>query len=202
MVDFAKWCPVPVINALSDWSHPTQVLADVLTLREHWHDDGKGRRLVYVGDGNNVARSLASVCSVLGIKFTIASPEGYKLGPAEFARIRAEAGGRGDLTEVTDPKEAVRDADALYTDVWISMGQEAEQEKRIRDFQGYQINRELLGLAPKGTFVLHCLPAERGREITDDVMDDPEISAVFDEAENRFHIMRALMQEFVVNRRK
>ncbi|MBP5232179.1 MAG: ornithine carbamoyltransferase [Planctomycetes bacterium] len=202
VVDFAKWCPVPVINALTDWSHPTQVLADVLTLREHWHDDGKGRRLVYVGDGNNVARSLASVCSVLGIKFTIASPEGYKLGPAEFARIRAEAGGRGDLTEVTDPKEAVRDADALYTDVWISMGQEAEQEKRIRDFQGYQINRELLGLAPKGTFVLHCLPAERGREITDDVMDDPEISAVFDEAENRFHIMRALMQEFVVNRRK
>lgn len=203
VIDFAKWCSVPVINALTDYSHPTQVLADVLTLREHWREDGRSRHLVFVGDGNNnVTRSLASVCAVLDIKFTIASPEGYKLGEKELARIRKETGKDADLTEITDPREAVKTADAVYTDVWVSMGLESEKEKRVKAFQGYQVNRELLNLAPKGTLVLHCLPADRGYEISDEIMDDPEISVVFDEAENRFHIMRALMQEFVVKRGK
>jgi ornithine carbamoyltransferase len=198
VVDFAKWCAAPVINALTDWTHPTQALADVLTLRECLGDT-RGKHLVFIGDGNNVARSLAAACAKLEIKLTIAAPEGYKLGAADVKRIR-DAAGAGNLTEVTNPREAVKTADAIYTDVWVSMGQEEETAKRVAAFRDYQINRELVALAPRGAIVMHCLPAERGAEITDEIMDDTNVSVVFQQAENRFHLMRALLQELVVKR--
>lgn len=196
--EFAKWCSVPVINALTDWSHPTQALADIMTVRERWQNSGAGKHIVYIGDGNNVARSLAAACALLNIKLTIASPEGYKLGGDDLARIKKSAG-RGDLNEVTDPVAAVKTADAIYTDVWVSMGQEAETEKRRAAFKHYQLNRELINHAPQNVLVLHCLPASRGDEITDEIIDDEKISAVFDQAENRMHIMRALLAELVIN---
>jgi ornithine carbamoyltransferase len=170
-----------------------------MTFRE-CYGDSRGKHLVFIGDGNNVSRSLASICAKLGVKLTIASPEGYHLGADELARIKRETCG-GDLNEIPDPREAVKTADAIYTDVWISMGQEAEAEKRLATFSAYQVSRELLRGAPEGAIVLHCLPAERGREITDNIMDDEKVSRVFQQAENRMHIMRALMQEFVVKRR-
>ena len=190
--EYATWCSVPVINALSDYSHPTQALADIMTMRECFGDDCKGRELVYVGDGNNVARSLGFLCGKLGIKFTIASPDGYHLGAAELEHIRAVCPG-SELREIVDPFAAVKNADVIYTDVWASMGQEDETEKRRKDFAAYQVNRELVSAARKGVRVLHCLPAHRGDEITDEIMDDPEVSAVFDEAENRMHIYRGLI---------
>ncbi len=190
--EYAKWCDVPVINALSDYSHPTQALADIMTMRECFGDDCKGRELVYVGDGNNVARSLGVLCGKLGIKFTIASPEGYHLGEPDLDNIRNACPGC-DVREIVDPMEAVKNADIIYTDVWASMGQEEETEKRRRDFAAYQVNRKLVSAAPKGVRVLHCLPAHRGDEITDEIMDDTEVSAVFDEAENRMHVYRGLI---------
>ncbi len=189
--EYAKWADVPVINALSDWSHPTQAMADIMTMREYLGDTS-GRELVYVGDGNNVARSLVAICSRLGIKCTIASPEGYQLDEDFMQGVRAQCP-EADIRLVTDPSEAVKNAAAIYTDVWASMGQEDEQEERRKVFAPYQINRSLLEKAPEGTIVLHCLPAHRGEEITDDIMDDKKISAVFDQAENRMHINRAII---------
>lgn len=188
--DFAAWCPVPVVNTLSDASHPTQALADAMTMIEYM-GEAKGKELVYVGDGNNVARSLAAVCGKLGIKFKIASPEGYHLGEEFLDYVRGECPG-ADLQEMVDPIEAVKNADAIYTDVWASMGQEEETELRRKAFAPYQINRKLVDAAKDGVIVLHCLPAHRGDEITDEIMDDDKISAVFDQAENRMHIYRAL----------
>lgn len=188
---FAKWSSVPVINALSDWSHPTQALADIMTMRE-CIGDTTGKELVYVGDGNNVVRSLAALCARLGIKFTLSSPEGYRVDQAFLREVRAECP-EAVLREVNDPYEAVKNADAIYTDVWTSMGMEEEAAKRRKDFARYQINRELINAAPKGVIVLHCLPAHRGEEITDEIMDDPAVSMVFDEAENRMHIYRSLL---------
>lgn len=188
---FAKWSTVPVINALSDWSHPTQAMADILTMRECMGDTA-GKELVYIGDGNNVVRSLAALCARLGIQFTVSSPEGYKVGDDFLRKVRAACPG-AMLREVTDPYEAVKNADAIYTDVWTSMGKESEAEKRRRDFARYQVNRKLVDAAPKGVIVLHCLPAHRGEEITDEIMDDPKVSMVFDQAENRMHIYRALL---------
>ncbi len=190
--EYAQWCDKPIINALSDYSHPTQALADIMTMRECFGDDCKGRQLVYVGDGNNVARSLGVICAKLGIKFVIASPEGYHLGEADLEQIRRACPGC-ELSEIVDPQEAVKNADAIYTDVWASMGQETEAEKRLRDFAAYQVNRELVALAKDGVRVLHCLPAHRGDEITDEIMDDTAVSAVFDQAENRMHIYRGLI---------
>lgn len=189
--EFARWASVPVINALSDWSHPTQAMADIMTMREYLGDTA-GKELVYIGDGNNVARSLAAICGRLGVKFTCASPEGYMLDEGFLEMVRKECPG-AELRQVNDPVEAVRNAAAVYSDVWASMGQEAEQEERKRIFAPYQINRELLSKAPAGTIVLHCLPAHRGDEITDEIMDDQKISAVFDQAENRMHINRAII---------
>lgn len=188
---FAEWATVPVINVLSDWSHPTQAMADIMTMREYMGDT-TGKELVYIGDGNNVARSLASLCARLEIKFTIACPKGYELDE-EFFTILLEKCPSCQVRQINDPIEAVKEADAVYTDVWASMGQEAETEKRKKDFAPFQINRELLNHAPKGAIVLHCLPAHRGEEITDEIMDDTSISAVFDQAENRMHINRALI---------
>ena len=190
--DYAQWATVPVINTLSDYSHPTQALADVMTMREAFEDDCKGRELVYVGDGNNVARSLAVICAKLGVKFTVASPEGYHLGEDDLNLIREKCPGC-ELREIVDPFEAVKNADAIYTDVWASMGQEEETEKRRRDFADYQVNKKLVNTAKNGVKVLHCLPAHRGDEITDEIMDNTAVSAVFDQAENRMHIYRGLI---------
>lgn len=186
----ARWATVPVINGLTDYSHPCQAMADMMTLQEHF-GELKGRTLVYVGDGNNVARSLSVACGKLGVRFILSSPAGYELPSAEVQRIRSQAP-QMDFQLVPDPAQAVRQADAIYTDTWVSMGQEAEKAKRIRDFQGYQIDQKLLSNAPAHAVVLHCLPAYRGMEISDDVLEGPR-SLVFPQAENRLHFQKGLL---------
>lgn len=187
----AKHASVPVINGLSDTSHPCQAMADVLTVQEHFGDI-KGKTITFVGDGNNCARSLAVLCGKLGAKFILARPDGYGF-PAEFeAKYRERVGGALPV-EMADPKEAVRQADVIYTDVWTSMGQEAEREARLREFAPYQVNAALLAKAPKHAKVLHCLPAHRGEEITEDVIEGPA-SVVFQQAGNRMHVQKAILE--------
>jgi ornithine carbamoyltransferase len=182
---------VPVVNGLSDRSHPCQALADLLTVQEAF-GDVTGKRIVFVGDGNNVANSLATGCAKLGAEFVLACPEGYAFD-ARFARDYTAATGK-KLPEVThDPLAAVKTADVIYTDVWTSMGQEAEREERLRRFAPFQVNAAMLAKAPPHAKVLHCLPAHRGEEITDDVIDGPQ-SAVFDQAENRLHAQKAVLE--------
>jgi ornithine carbamoyltransferase len=186
--ELAENASIPVINGLTDTSHPCQALADVLTIRERF---GRldGLKVVYLGDGNNVCASLMVACAKLGLEFVAATPEDYR--PAEEAvRIAREAGGSVELT--AEPRTAVEGADVLYTDVWTSMGQDAERERRLRDLQGYRIDADLVALASPGAIVLHCLPAHYGEEITEDVLYGPQ-SAVWDEAENRLHAQKALM---------
>ena len=177
-----------VINALSDEQHPCQALADMLTLRERW-GDCRGRTLAYVGDGNNVATSLVQAAAMLGIAVTLASPAGYELPDA----VVAEATARGaTIRRCTDPREAVRGADAIYTDVWASMGEEAEADQRRLVFAPYQVNAALMGAAASHALFMHCLPAHRGDEVTDEVIESPA-SVVFDQAENRLHTQKALL---------
>jgi len=189
----ARYGSVPVINALTDYEHPCQALGDFLTIEEQ---AGKLEdvRLAYVGDANNVARSLAALALRMGVHLTVASPPGYQLR-AEFLE-GAKAGldePAGTVTLTEDPAEAVSDADFIYTDVWASMGQEAELEERKRIFHPYQVNARLLGEAPAQVKVMHCLPAKRGLEITDSVIDGPQ-QIVYDQAENRLHAQKALLQ--------
>jgi len=180
-----------VINALSDEQHPCQALADMMTLQEHW-GSLRGRRMAFVGDGNNVATSLAHASALLGVPFRIASPRGYEL-PPHVVKAACEAARDGaEMRLFTDPHEAVRDADAIYTDVWTSMGQEDERNKRLQDLAGFGIDAELVTRAGPDVIVLHCLPAHYGEEITEDVLYGPQ-SAVWDEAENRLHAQKALM---------
>ena len=181
----------PVVNALSDWEHPCQALADVLTMREH--GGTAGRTVTYVGDGNNVARSLAIAAAGEGMHVRLASPPGYELdaGSVAEASDRARSSG-GSITAVSDPVEAVRGADVVYTDTWTSMGQELESKKRLEAFSGYQVDAGLVGGAVPGAKVMHCLPAHRGEEITDEVIDGPQ-SVVLDQAENRLHAQQALL---------
>ncbi|MDP8991103.1 MAG: ornithine carbamoyltransferase [Acidobacteriota bacterium] len=185
--ELAKWSHVPVINALSDRYHPCQILADMLTLQERF---GKieGLKLAFVGDGNNVAHSLMLTAGRLGIEVAIATPPGY--GPD--AGIVAQASEMGSITVTEDVAEALDGADAVYTDVWTSMGQEAESAERQRAFAPYQVNAELFARAKPEAIFLHCLPAKRGEEVTDQVMESPR-SAVFDQAENRLHAQKALL---------
>jgi ornithine carbamoyltransferase len=185
--ELAKWSHVPVINALSDRYHPCQILADMLTLQEHF---GKldGLKLAFVGDGNNVAHSLMLTAGRLGVQVAIATPPAYR----PDAGIVAQASEMGSITVTQDVAEALDDADAVYTDVWTSMGQEAESAERQRAFVPYQVNSELLALAKPEAIFLHCLPAKRGEEVTDQVMESPQ-SAVFDQAENRLHAQKALL---------
>jgi len=192
IVELARYASVPVVNALSDWSHPCQAMADMLTIQEH---GGRleGLKLAYIGDGNNVARSLALACGKLGLAFVIASPPGYELDEASLTAANNDA---GSARQMTDPAEAVVEADIIYTDTWVSMGQEEEKQQRIRDFQGYQVNAELLAKAPARAKVMHCLPAYRGMEITDDVAESDR-SIIFDQAENRLHFQRALLKELM-----
>lgn len=190
--DLAKYGSIPIINGLTDEFHPCQVLADLLTIYEK-KGTLKGLKLAFVGDGNNMAHSLMIGCSKLGIDIAIASPDGYKPNPVYTAWSVANAEKHGSkVTICTDPLEACKDADVLYTDVWASMGQESESEKRKQDFSGYQINGECLKVAKEDCIFLHCLPAHRGEEVTSDVIDGPH-SVIFDEAENRLHAQKAVM---------
>jgi ornithine carbamoyltransferase len=179
---------IPVINGLTDEAHPCQALADVMTIRERF-DKLEGLKVVYLGDGNNVCASLMVACAKLGMDFVAATPPDY--GPADEAvRVAREAGGSVELTD--DPRAAVDGADVLYTDVWTSMGQDEERERRLRDLDGYGIDAGLVAGAHENAIVLHCLPAHYGEEITEDVLYGPH-SAVWDEAENRLHAQKALM---------
>jgi ornithine carbamoyltransferase len=191
-ITLAKAAPtLHVINALSDEQHPCQALADVLTLREHW-GSLQGHTLAYVGDGNNVATSLAHAAVMLGVNVRVASPPGYALPPrvVEEARLLARAG--AVLTLHTDPHEAVTGANAIYTDVWTSMGQEREAVKRRGLFADFQVNSRLMGEAAAGALFMHCLPAHRGEEVSADVLES-RASVVFDQAENRLHTQKALL---------
>jgi ornithine carbamoyltransferase len=186
--ELARHASVPVINGLTDISHPCQALADVMTIRERL-GRLEGVTVAYLGDGNNVCASLMVACAKLGMPFVAATPEGYE--PWEEAvEIAREAGGEIELTH--DPREAARGADVLYTDVWTSMGQDEERERRLRDLDGYGIDRELVALANDDAIVLHCLPAHYGEEITEEVLYGPQ-SAVWDEAENRLHSQKGLL---------
>ncbi len=190
--DMARWSRVPVINALSDMYHPCQALADMQTLREKFSDT-RGLRLAFVGDGNNVAHSLMLCAARLGMHFTIAHPEGYEPETkivAEAERLAAETG--GTVSGTTDPYAAVRGANAIYTDVWASMGEEDEAAERRTDFANYQVDDDLMSHADPGAVFMHCLPAKRGEEVTDSVVESKR-SVVFDQAENRLHAQKALL---------
>jgi ornithine carbamoyltransferase len=183
---------VPVINALSDFEHPCQALADLLTVYEK-KGDLKGLNLGYIGDGNNVARSLLLASSIIGINFRIAAPEGYQIDEATLKNAREYSSVSGSSIQCTgDPKEAVAGADIVYTDVWTSMGQEAETDQRRRAFAGFQVDGELFSSAKDDAIFMHDLPAHRGEEVTDDVIDGLQ-SVVFDQAENRMHVVKPLL---------
>ena len=192
VVDLAKYANVPVINGLSDEEHPSQVLADFLTI---WEKFGtlKGLKLAYVGDGNNVAHSLLLAAGLVGMDIAVATPEGYEPKPFYVEKAKELAAKHGSSVQILrDPVEAVTGADAVYTDVWASMGQEAEHEERLRIFKPYQVNPNLMSHADKHAIFLHCLPAHRGEEVVDEVADSPQ-SAIFDEAENRLHAHKAIL---------
>jgi ornithine carbamoyltransferase len=186
--ELAANASIPVINGLTDSAHPCQALADVMTIRERF-GRLEGLKVVYLGDGNNVCASLMVACAKLGMEFAAATPPGYRPNE-EVVRIARQAGGTVELSD--DPPAAVEGADVLYTDVWTSMGQEAEREQRLQDLAGFGIDADLVKRAGDGTIVLHCLPAHYGEEVTEDVLYGPQ-SAVWDQAENRLHAQKALM---------
>ena len=189
IVQLARFSNRPVTNALTDRSHPCQVMADLLTIREHF-GSLSGLTLAYVGDGNNVARSLMEACAVFGLKFRIAAPAGYELAASDVQTASNVPG--FDFQAITDPREAVKAADIIYTDTWVSMGQENEKAQRMKIFTPYQINAKLIAAAPSHAVVMHCLPAYRGVEITDEAMDFDR-SIVFQQAENRLHFQKGLL---------
>jgi ornithine carbamoyltransferase len=188
LLELAAHAGVPVINGLSDLLHPCQVLTDCFTLVER-RGRLDGLRIVFVGDGNNVVNSWMNAAAKFGFEFVLACPPGYEPHEATFGAARA-AGAKVQVTH--DPRAAAAGADVLYTDVWTSMGQEGETEKRRRDFAAYQINAQLLRAAKRDAVVMHCLPAHRGEEITDEVMDGPQ-SIIFDQSENRLHAQKGIM---------
>jgi ornithine carbamoyltransferase len=190
VVDLAAHATCPVINGLTDIAHPCQALADLYTLREHF-GDLKGQRIAYVGDANNVARSLAEGCGRLGLKLTVAAPRDYQFGDADVKRLKAESP-RFELTLTDDPRAAVRDACAVYTDVWTSMGQEGQRDARRKAFEAYQVNAALMKQAPREAVFMHCLPATRGEEVTDEVIDSPR-SVVVAQAGNRLHVQKGVL---------
>jgi ornithine carbamoyltransferase len=193
----ARWASIPVVNALDDREHPCQIVADLLTLRERWDGHWKGHRLAWIGDGNNVLRSLVLGCAVVGLDLSAAIPEAYRPPAAFFDQARQLAARTGaNLTLVTRPVDAVVEADAVYTDVWVSMGDEAQAAARTAAFQGYTIDDALLDRARPGAFALHDLPAHRGLEITDSVLDGPR-QAIWDQAENRLHAQKAILERLM-----
>ncbi len=192
MVRLARAATVPVISGLDDLEHPCQIISDIFTIREA-KNRLQGLRLAYVGDGNNVCNSLLLGCPLVGISMAAACPRGYEPDDGVLKQARQIALKRGATIELMkDPKEAARGADIVYTDVWVSMGMEEEKEERERAFAPYQVNSELLAVAGKEALVMHCLPAHRGKEITDEVIDGKR-SLVWDQAENRLHIQKALL---------
>ncbi len=191
LMEMAECGDVPVINALSDRSHPCQALADMMTIQDEFGADVSGRTVAFVGDGNNVALSLAALCARLGVRFFLAAPPGYQLDGDIIKRIHADSP-TASIEIITDPAEAVREADAVYTDTFVSMGQEEEKARRLKDFAGFQLNTKLLAAAPTHAIVLHCLPAYRGVEITDEVIDGPQ-SRVFRQSHNRLHAQKGLL---------
>ncbi|MGP1471250.1 MAG: ornithine carbamoyltransferase [Schwartzia sp. (in: firmicutes)] len=193
LVEFAQWATIPVINGLTDLLHPCQALTDLLTIREYCGQNLRGLKLAYVGDGNNMAHSLMYACAKMGIDFTIATPEGYEPDPQVVQNARADAQKLGTFISLThDAAEAVKEADILYADTWISMGKEEEADKRRHDFAGYQVNRALLQLAAKRAIIMHCLPAHRGEEITADVFEE-NAGIIFEQSENRLHTQKAIL---------
>lgn len=191
--ELAKWADIPVINALTDLLHPCQVLTDLLTIEEYKGKNLKGLKMAYVGDGNNMTNSFLYGCAKVGMTFVAATPEDYRPDATVFKNALEDAKETGaSLSLVTDPHEAVKDADIVVTDTWASMGQEAEHEARKKIFAPYQVNKELLEGANKRVIVMHCLPAYRGEEITEEVLE-ANADVIFDEAENRLHTQKAIM---------
>jgi ornithine carbamoyltransferase len=194
--ELGEYADVPIINALSDRAHPCQALADAMTVQERLTEPGGGR-IAFIGDANNVSWSMAVICAKLGWHFVLASPEGYRFSTPDMELVRSLAQDTGGSVEFChSPEQAADGAVALYTDVWTSMGQEEEAQQRLRDFEQFTIDDALLALADEKAIVLHCLPAHRGEEITDSVIESGQ-SAVFDQAENRLHVSRALLRMLV-----
>jgi len=196
--DLANYGRIPVINGLTDDQHPTQVLADLLTIKEH-KGDLKGLKLAYLGDGNNMANSLLHACAKAGMDISVASPKDYTCPEKYVTEANEDAkvtGSRVVMTE--DPFEAAEGADVIYTDTWTSMGQEAEKAQRVEIFKNYQVNSKIMGVAHSDAIFMHCLPAYRGYEVTEDVIDGPQ-SVVFDEAENRLHAHKAILVNCFLN---
>lgn len=192
VIDLTQTCHIPVINALTDLLHPCQAMADFFTLKEK-RGDLANFKLAYVGDGNNVCHSLLSAAAKAGSKMSVATPPGYEPDPE--IRKQAEEDGKetgASFSFTNDPSEAVENADAVYTDAWASMGQEQEKEKRAEIFTPFQVNKSLMAKAKEGVFFMHCLPAHRGEEVTDDVIDSSQ-SIVYDQAENRLHVQKVIM---------
>jgi len=196
VINLARFSSVPVINGLSDLAHPCQALCDIYTIQERF-GGFEGITLAYIGDGNNVLNSLLCAAAKVGLSIAIATPKGYepKRNIVEQAKDFAKASG-SRITVTNDPKTAVRGVDVIYTDVWVSMGQESAMKKRLKDFEGYQVNSALLGKAKRDCVVMHCLPAHRGQEITDEVIDSRS-SIVYDQAENRMHSEKAILLRFL-----
>ncbi|HEX2224591.1 MAG TPA: ornithine carbamoyltransferase [Thermoanaerobaculia bacterium] len=194
VLDLARYGSVPVINGLTDDLHPCQALVDYFTLGEIFGFDGlKGRKIAYIGDGNNMVHSLMFGATKVGMDIAVASPKGYEVKESYLELARQDAAAAGTKVELTqDPREAVQGASAVYTDVWASMGQEEEQQKRLRDFAGFTVDGALMQQAREEAVFLHCLPAHRGEEVSAEVCDGPQ-SRIFDEAENRLHVQKAIL---------
>jgi ornithine carbamoyltransferase len=196
LVELAANMTVPVVNALSDLEHPAQAMADLLTIQQH-KGSLRGQSVAYIGDGNNVAASLALACASVGADFTIAAPEGYKIADVIWTEATGRAVESGSKVEwVESPRDAVRGSGVVYTDVWVSMGQDAETEARRRAFQGYQVNEELMGHAKSDAVFMHDMPAHEGDEIAEGMLDHPR-SVVFDQAENRLYAQEAILVELL-----
>jgi len=189
MEELAEYASVPVINGLTDYNHPCQIMADIFTVKEH-RGNLDNLKVTYIGDGNNVANSWINLAAKLPMHLVICSPSGYEPHAATLEYARKQ--GISTIEVISDPRQAVKDADVVYTDVWASMGQEAEAAERRKIFMPFQVNSDLMAHARKDAYVMHCLPAHRGDEITDEVLDGPQ-SIVFDEAENRMHVQKAVI---------
>lgn len=191
VLQFAKYADIPVINGLTNLEHPCQAFTDIFTILER--KNTLDLRMTFMGDGNNVCNSLLLATAMVGMDFTVACPPGYEPDPVILKEAEKIAKKSGSVIKITsDVAEAVKDVDVIYTDVWVSMGDEAEEAQRIKDMQDYQVNQDILAMAAKDAMVLHCLPAIRGQEITEEVLNGPQ-SAVWDQAENRLHVQKAIM---------
>jgi len=188
----ARYATIPIVNGLSDYVHPCQALSDIFTIREKLGEQLKGRTLAFVGDGNNVARSLAMICTMFGMNFILAAPAGHEFSEKFISAAERQLKRPLRIKAARDPLKAVAKADVIYTDIWASMGQEKEAEQRRLAFKCYQVNGKLLATAPKDALIMHCLPAHRGEEITDEALKNKR-TIIFDQAENRLHVQKGLL---------